>query len=347
MAATPQSSTNFTALDVRRDMNRFGGSFFHFVKNGKPTGDLCSLQSLGYPAWDDDERNPRTQVAWDNPRLRIFYRSCLTNEMAEAKGRKGVSLQLTPSWKHKGYTMYNNRSGITKMGWISMAAHRQYRWGLSARAFETRTTRGFPTLSGGTSSEGSAYLVGWLWAHGPRYTTVNALDLSHNSDGYYGAGGALSSSLAVHAVAPNTGALVHNAATVLGFYYQGELLVEHQAKDFTRTINDQVTYVPTRQLTSLYSDVILPASVRGNQPPPPDGMVQYGSSQFEQWARANLGGLSDAPPINVERPARPSPRGAAQVAADLQRIQEEMRPGRLRTTSTSTGRPRRPLRRRD
>lgn len=266
------TSLTFSALDVRRDNNRFGGSYFYFEKNGQPIDrTLYVLMEVNHDRWQG-QRHPSAAISWSNPDLNIMCRNLLTGETKEFNGRRGISVQMTPAWTHKGYTMYNTpRSPHPRCAWVSMAAHRQYRWGLSGRAFEQRHTSGFPH-SGSLGNDGIEYVIAYIFKHGPSYVDLGDIDLSRGTGTF-----ALTPTLAVHSLAPNVGTLVHNARTVLGFHYNGTLRVEHQAKDLTRAIRNQVTYVPTAKLTSLFSSRILAKTMQPAEPNPvpPEGSIVY------------------------------------------------------------------------
>jgi hypothetical protein len=61
------------------------------------------------------------------------------------------------------------------------------------------------------------------------------------------------------------GALVHNARTVIGFYHDGQLSIEHQARLLSKELKDHADYVPTSKLTSLYKTKILPHTMQSGE----------------------------------------------------------------------------------
>lgn len=258
----------FSPRDIRNDMGRFGGSLFYFMDAaGKPQSGLLGLVGIQHRKWDEDARIVSHEPTWTSSLLTLVYRN-LSNggNMVETKGTglKGLTLNFTPTWTHKGYTMYNRaEDSRPRITWLSMASNRQYRWGLSTRAFEMRSCRSWPST---LNAEGPpSWLLAAIWQDGPQYVAPRDIDLRVG-------GQALTPQLAVHCISNTAGALVHNARTVVGFYHNNALLVEHQAKRLTTSIKDHVDYVPTATLTRLYTTDILPGSMQPRQQSEPESM---------------------------------------------------------------------------
>ena len=70
------------------------------------------------------------------------------------------------------------------------------------------------------------------------------------------------------------GALVHNARTVIGFYHDGQLSIENQARPLSKALKDHADYVSTSTLTRLYKTKILPHSMQSSELDPPGEMAQ-------------------------------------------------------------------------
>ncbi len=272
MGTTPA----FTPIEIRNDSARFGGTMFHFTKRGRPEGPLLTFVGMSHPQWDADARQVTKKIAWTNTDLTLVVRDITRGgEIKEITNpiKQGTSIEFTPKWGHKGYTMYNlNRMGGTNgeasrqaMTWLSLASHRQYRWGLSPRAFETRACQGFPSAS--ARPETSSGVIAQVWDNGGIYVPLRDIDLSRG-------GQALTPSLAIHRLDSTYGAVVHNARTVIGFYHDGQMSLEHQAKPLSKAIKDHVDYVPTSTLTRLYKTSILPHSMQSGERAPPGEMEQ-------------------------------------------------------------------------
>ena len=269
MGATPA----FTPRDIRNDVNRFGGTMFHFIdKSGMPSGPLLSFVSINHPRWDSDARSVEQQIAWHNENLVMTVRDFTTlgGQMRDIANpvKKGEGIEFTPKWGHKGYTMYNSMSPrgqmSTKLAWLSLASHRQYRWGLSPRAFESRICTGFPSPSNRPDTQST--VIANIWHNGAMYVPFTEIDLS--------IGAALTPSIGLHRLDDAYGVLVHNTRTVIGFYHDGQLSVEHQARPLSHALKEYAHYVPTSTLTSLYKTKILPHTMQSGQRTPPDEMEQ-------------------------------------------------------------------------
>lgn len=287
----------FSPREVMQDWVRFSQSWVQFVnaQTGEDSGKgLVELTGVDI---DGSKR------AW----------SAASVEYREASGERhrygplpaGCRIRLAPKWKHKGYSMVTvprseYHAPKQTFTWVSMVPARQYRYGLSHRAFEVRDTHSVYYL--GQECAPSFHEMAYLWKDGPQFVQPADVDLS--------TGAALTTTIGVHPMVEGIGAICWNAKRVIGFYHEGRLRVENSSRPLATPITHSgaIEYVSTKVLTDFYQSEILPRKVRPGEahvprrhrerhnlrirdlpPPPPGGFGRAVAGDIDRIA-------VDAPP---------------------------------------------------
>lgn len=314
---------DFTPQEVRADWNRFGHCWVQLVNSqGQDTGD--GLLEL----WTVDP--VRTGSSWRSAHV-ILKKG--NGEYVEYDGLpSGTHIRFAPKWKHKGYTMVTpinrmNEEGSPYCSWISLTSVRQYRYGLSDRAFSTRPCSSMFEL--GTGRTANFLQAACIFNAGPRFLSYAEL-LPRKAN-------AISASLGLHPATEDTYALCWNARVLIGFMMNGALKVERRSESLTKSLPSDyrrhTEYVTTEELTDIFQEQILPRSMEWDTPPEP-------APSLRERPRLRPGGGPYVDPLLHQRRER-DPRSFYDAVVDG----EISQPGTERVAGTARPQPNR--RRRD
>jgi ribosomal protein L35AE/L33A len=286
----------FTPREIMDDWTRFRGSWVQFVntKTGKDVGGgLVELQGVDIA---DRARS------WASASVQYKDKAGMMHGWKVMP--TGARVRFAPKWEHKGYSMVHIprsewHGKATEFVWVSMVPVRQYRYGLSVNAFESRATHSVYRL--GHKDRTNFLTMAHLWDRGSQFVAADKVDLS--------VGAAISHSIGIHPMVEGVGAICWNAKSVIGFYTDGKLLIEQRSRPLALSIAETgaIEYVETTVLTDFYKSTVLPRKVRTSPKPTPD----YASPR-----------LRGGPSFGSNEPPRagsiPTPET---LIADLQRAQ--------------------------
>jgi hypothetical protein len=262
-------SHTFTPYDVRSDWGRLGHTWISIVDDeGVDQLGLVELRGLApndnvrmYNE-EDDVYIMREDASWTDVGLELTVINEHGNPaMSDMYIGPGQSINFAPSFSYAGYTMVNGFYGTPRLIWMSMASVRQYRYGLSSRAFVTRVTSHFDRL--GREDSLALKDAEYVRRHGAQFNpTPQIEDL--------GQGIAINRNVGIHHVTEGIGAICINANRVVGWFTpEHGMRVEQQARQFMHGV-ENVSYVNTSELTDFYKSTVFPARVGGHQFCTPD-----------------------------------------------------------------------------
>lgn len=239
----------FTPADVAGDWNRFGHTWVQLVdRRGEDTGNgLLTLLGCG---GDTSSWRRASVTLRRGDGQNVDYTHGLP---------AGVNMKFAPRWRHKGYSMvetaYLGRNERSRCVWVSLTSARQYRYGLSDRAFTQRACGALRTVGQSTSVNFGTLAA--LWTQGPQFIPYDDLQL--------GRGQAISPALGLTPASESVSAICWNAKHVIGWYVDGNLHIERRSMSLARSLPDEyrshTNYVRTEQLTDIYKEQVLPESM--------------------------------------------------------------------------------------
>jgi hypothetical protein len=255
------TTRQFSPSEISQDWNRFSSSFFTVTHadGSQLGGGMLELAGLSdQDDLDTEEPLPR-DIEWYE--CHIAYHGLNNNSMERGsyRMRHGDVFNFCPKWRWSGYTTVPNgvlrrarptsAAGDTDpaMVWLSLAAARQYHYGLSARTFVARDCTSFYSL--GRPVQVYTRDLIYLYNNGPVF---HSGPITPTPEGL-----ALTPTLGLHYVSEGVGALCWNALRVIGWHIDGAFRVEESARKLTHSL-ENVTYDSTEELSGLWASRIFP-----------------------------------------------------------------------------------------